>query len=63
MYKYEGKYFTLVCGFVDSWSYYFYSDYPFTDEQKDYILKCSRFDYNDLIYEYVKNIDDSAFLN
>ena len=57
MFKYKGKNFTLVVGFVDYFSYYFHSDYSFSKEQKNYILECSRFDCNDLIYEFVKNID------
>lgn len=32
MFKYKGKNFTLVVGFVDYFSYYFHSDYSFSKE-------------------------------
>lgn len=60
MFKYEGKYFTLVCGFTDFWSYYFKTDFPFfMEEHKSYILKLAQYEVNDELEEYLKKFDVS----
>lgn len=54
MFKYDGKYFTLVCGFTDFWSYYFKTDFPFfMEEHKSYILKLAQYEVNDELEEYL----------
>lgn len=58
MYKYEGKYFTLVCGFLNFWDYYYRTDFPlFTNSHKDYILKLAQYEIYDELEEYLKKFD------
>lgn len=58
MFKYDGKYFTLVCGFIDFWSYYYKTNFPFfTNRHKKYILKLVQYEMDDELEEYLKKFD------
>lgn len=60
MFKYEGKYFTLVCGFLNFWDYYYKTDFPlFTNSHKNYILKLAQYEIYDELEEYLKKFDVS----
>ena len=60
MFKYEGKYFTLVCGFLNFWDYYYRTDFPFfTNQHKRYILKLAQYEVYDELEEYLKKFDVS----
>ncbi len=60
MFKYEGKYFTLVCDFLGFWDYYYRTDFPFfTNRHKRYILKLAQYEIYDELEEYLKKFDVS----
>lgn len=61
MFKYEGKYFTLVCGFLNFWDYYYRTDFPFfANQHKRYILKLAQYEMYDELEEYLKKFDVSS---
>ena len=60
MFKYEGKYFTLVCDFSGFWDYYYRTDFSFfTNQHKRYILKLAQYEVYDELEEYLKKFDVS----